>query len=63
MSCRLLSDHDDGVREQAFAVIRNLAENEEGIDMIFRELGATMLLARITAGLGATDEDVLLQVH
>jgi hypothetical protein len=50
------------VQEQAFTVVRNLAENEQGIDMLFRELGAEVLLRTITAALAAPDDDVLLQV-
>jgi hypothetical protein len=33
---RLLMDHDSGVQEQAWSIMRNLAENEEGIDLVFR---------------------------
>ncbi|KAJ7231254.1 armadillo-type protein [Mycena rebaudengoi] len=54
----LLEDKDDGVREQAFTVVRNIAENEQGIDMLFRELGAEVLLRTITAALAAPDDDV-----
>ncbi|KAJ7231249.1 armadillo-type protein [Mycena rebaudengoi] len=57
----LLEDKDDGVQEQAFTVVRNLAENEQGIDMLFRELGAEVLLRTITAALAAPDDDVVLQ--
>ncbi|KAJ7253293.1 armadillo-type protein [Mycena rebaudengoi] len=53
----LLEDKDDGVREQAFTVVRNIAENEQGIDMLFRELGAEVLLRTITAALAAPDDD------
>ncbi|KAJ6617124.1 armadillo-type protein [Mycena sp. CBHHK59/15] len=57
----LLEDQDEGVQEQAFSVIRNLAENEQGIDMIFRELGSDVLLRHLTASLAAVDDDVVLQ--
>lgn len=56
-------DPDEGVQEQAFNVLRNLAENEPGIDMIFRELGAEVLLSHLTTSLGSSDEDVVLQVR
>jgi hypothetical protein len=60
---RLLSDPDEGVQEQAFNVVRNLAENEDGIDMVFRELGAESLMAHLETALQSSDEDVILQVN
>lgn len=59
---RLLEDGDGAVQEQAFHLVRNLAENEAGIEMIFRELGASVLLRHISAALSADDDDVVLQV-
>ncbi|KAF8166401.1 hypothetical protein BJ912DRAFT_1149910 [Pholiota molesta] len=35
-----LGDADEAFQEQAFNLLRNLAENEDGIAMLFRELGA-----------------------
>ncbi|KAF8967241.1 armadillo-type protein [Flammula alnicola] len=55
-----LSDPDEEIQEQAFNLLRNLAENEEGIAMVFRELGA-QVLEKIVAGLRSPCEDVLLQ--
>jgi hypothetical protein len=55
-------DPDEGVQEQAFNVIRNLAENEEGIDMVFRELGAEVLMIHLEMTLQSSKEDVVLQV-
>jgi hypothetical protein len=58
----LLEDADGAVQEQAFHLVRNLAENEAGIEMIFRELGASVLLRHLTGALSAEDDDVVLQV-
>lgn len=58
----LLEETDGAVQEQAFHLVRNLAENEPGIEMIFRELGASAILRHITAALSAEDDDVVLQV-
>ncbi|KAJ6468602.1 hypothetical protein DFH09DRAFT_936389 [Mycena vulgaris] len=60
--CRLLDDVDGTAQEQAFHLVRNLAENEAGIEMIFREMGALVLLVYLTAAL-AEDDDVVLQVR
>ncbi|KAJ7664973.1 armadillo-type protein [Mycena rosella] len=57
----LLQDADPAIQEQALHLVRNLAENEPGVEMVFREMGAAPLLARLTAALGAADEDVVLQ--
>ncbi|KAJ7503801.1 ARM repeat-containing protein [Mycena galericulata] len=57
----LLEDADGAVQEQAFHLVRNLAENEAGIEMIFRELNPTVLLRHLTTALGAEDDDVVLQ--
>ncbi|KAJ7841193.1 ARM repeat-containing protein [Mycena olivaceomarginata] len=57
----LLEDANGGVREQAFHLVRNIAENEAGIEMIFRELNANVLLRHLTAALSAEDDDVVLQ--
>ncbi|KAJ6481550.1 ARM repeat-containing protein [Mycena vitilis] len=57
----LLQDADNHVQEQAFHLVRNLAENEAGIEMIFRELGAPVLLRHLTGALSAEDDDVVLQ--
>ncbi|KAJ7036154.1 ARM repeat-containing protein [Mycena alexandri] len=57
----LLEETDGAVQEQAFHLVRNLAENEPGIEMIFRELGASAILRHITTALSAEDDDVVLQ--
>lgn len=62
MHRRLLSDVDEKIQEQAFCVVRNLAENESDIEMVFRELGDSVLLNSLVSGLESTNEDVVLQV-
>ncbi|EDR07124.1 uncharacterized protein LACBIDRAFT_147635, partial [Laccaria bicolor S238N-H82] len=39
----LLTDPDEAVQEQAFAILRNLTESEEGIEMVFSEVGPKVL--------------------
>ncbi|KAJ6591282.1 hypothetical protein DFH09DRAFT_1420419, partial [Mycena vulgaris] len=41
--CTLFDDADGAAQEQAFHLVRNLAENKAGIEMIFREMGAPVL--------------------
>ena len=57
---RLLADPEEGVQEQAFNVLRNLAENED--EMVFRELGAEVLMKHLETALHSSEEDVVLQV-
>ncbi|KAJ7636791.1 ARM repeat-containing protein [Roridomyces roridus] len=57
----LLQDTDTSIQEQALHLVRNLAENEQGVDMFFRELDAEMLLSTLTRALSAEDDDVVLQ--
>ncbi|KAF5357363.1 hypothetical protein D9758_005905 [Tetrapyrgos nigripes] len=40
----LLGDSDEAIVEQALNILRNLAENEEGIAMVFKEVGTDRLL-------------------
>ncbi len=42
--------------------MRNLAEDEEAIDMVFEGLGTHILLERLVKTLESRDEDVVLQV-
>ncbi|KAJ2935631.1 hypothetical protein H1R20_g1464, partial [Candolleomyces eurysporus] len=44
----LLHDPDLGIQEQAYHVVRNLSETEDGIEMVFREMGADAILDSIT---------------
>ncbi len=59
---RLLVDPAEGIQEQAFNIVRNLAEDEEAIDMVFEGLGTHILLERLVKTLESRDEDVVLQV-
>lgn len=43
-------------------MVRNLAENESDIDMVFREIGDNVLLSSLVSGLESTNEDVVSQV-
>ena len=55
-------DADEKIQEQAFWIIRNLAENDFGIDLVFREFGGSALLGSLVAGLESPHEEVVLQV-
>ncbi|KAJ7590838.1 ARM repeat-containing protein [Mycena floridula] len=57
----LLKDPDEAVQEQAFNVVRNIAEDEDSIDMIFEELGSEALLSHVATSLRSSDDDVVLQ--
>jgi len=57
----LLQDPDEAVQEQAFNVVRNIAEDEDSIDMIFEELGSEVLLSHVATSLSSSDDDVVLQ--
>jgi len=59
---RLLGDPERGVQEQAWSVVRNLAEDEAGIDMVFQRLDTDVLFNHLTIALGSKDGDILLQV-
>jgi hypothetical protein len=61
LSSRLLGDRDEDVQEQAFNVVRNLTESEDGIAMVFKEVGKEVL-GCITAGLSSENDNVVLQV-
>jgi len=52
-------DPDDKIQEQAFWIAQNLAENEEGIDLVFQELGAEDLLRSLTLALESPHEEVV----
>ncbi len=54
-----LGDSEPDIQEQAFNILRNLAENEEGIAMVFREI--PQVLGRLVEGMGSSHEDVVLQ--
>jgi hypothetical protein len=74
---RLLADSDPDIQEQAFTILRNLAENEEGISLVFHHLAAptsnksppsttvshpsSPLLSILLSGLTSSSPDVVLQ--
>jgi hypothetical protein len=54
-----LHDTDLDIQEQGFNILRNLAENEEGIAMVFREI--PQALGKLIDGMRSSNEDVVLQ--
>ena len=56
-----MGDPDEDVREKAFNVVRKLTESEDGIAMVFKEVGKEVL-SRVTTGLGSGNDNVVLQV-
>lgn len=58
----MLNDADVGIQEQAFHVVRHLAEPEEGIEMVFQEMGEQVLLGSLSIALESEHEDVVRQV-
>lgn len=56
-------DDDPGIQEQAFHVLRHIADDDEGIDMIFREMGADILLQSLSGALESENDDLLRQVR
>lgn len=59
----MLLDPDHKVQEQAFCIIRNIADNENCIDMVIRELGEDELFSSLIVGLESQHEEVVLQVR
>ncbi|KAF8999487.1 armadillo-type protein [Cyathus striatus] len=57
----LLTDSDTAIQEQAFNILHNLASDDDGVDLVFEEVGTDVVLDRITAVLGGSDDDVILQ--
>jgi armadillo repeat-containing protein 8 len=57
-----LTDPDSGIQEQAFNALKNIADKEDGIDMLFTELGGEVLLGTIATALKSENDDVLCQV-
>jgi hypothetical protein len=62
LSFRLLGDPVEDVQEQAFNVVRNLTESEDGIAMVFKEVGKEVLSC-VTAGLSSGNDNVVFQVN
>ena len=59
---RLLIDADEKIQEQALFIVQNLAEDEPGINLVFQELGANVLLSSLTTALESPHEEVVLRV-
>ena len=62
MLCRFLSHENPEFQEEAFHIVRNLADNDEGIEMVFEGLGVNNLLNALAQGLGSDNDGVLRQV-
>lgn len=58
---RLLVDRDPGLQEQAFHIVRHLAETEEYIEKIFVEFGSDNLMGYLAPALETDNSDILLQ--
>ncbi|TFY75860.1 hypothetical protein EWM64_g8156 [Hericium alpestre] len=58
---RLLSDPDVGVQEQAIFIIRNFADCEDDVDIVFDELGSERLLDLLCSAMESKSGDVVLQ--
>ena len=49
-------------QEEAFHLVRNIASDESGIEMVFDGLGSKALLAVVSQGLESDSDGVLRQV-
>ncbi|KAF9008200.1 armadillo-type protein [Cyathus striatus] len=58
---RLLTDSDTAIQEQAFNILHYLASDDDSVDLVFEEVGTDVVLDRITAVLGGSDDYVILQ--
>ncbi|KAG6837860.1 hypothetical protein H0H93_013013 [Arthromyces matolae] len=58
---RFLGDYDTGIREQALNVLRNVTENEPGVDLVNKEIGEDKLLDHVANALKSTNDDIVLQ--
>ena len=63
VSFSLIDDDDVGIQEQAFHVVRHLAEPEDGIEMVFQEMGEQVLSSSLSRALLSEHEDVVRQVR
>ena len=61
--CRLVNDVDPQIQEQAFCLLRNLAEDEEGIALIVSSMGEDLVAGCIAAGLDSPSEPVTCEVR
>ncbi|KXN82010.1 O-methylsterigmatocystin oxidoreductase [Leucoagaricus sp. SymC.cos] len=56
-----LRDGPIDVQEQTFSILRNVAESQDGTDLIFKNIPTEILLGHITSGLTSPSDDVMLQ--
>lgn len=56
-------DSDPGIQEQAFHMVRHIADAEEGAELVFEGLGDQALLGSISHALDSDNEDVVRQVR
>jgi armadillo repeat-containing protein 8 len=59
----LLQNPNVMIQEQAWNIVCNLAENEEGVELVMQEMGADVLFHSLLAGLGSSEENVVFQVR
>lgn len=59
---RLVSDIDPQIQEQAFCILRNLAEDEDGISLVYNSMGEDAVAGCISAGLESSSELVTREV-
>ncbi|KAF9220191.1 ARM repeat-containing protein [Gyrodon lividus] len=52
----LVNDTDTQIQEQAFAILRNLAEDEEGLSFVVSSMGDEVLASCISTGLDSSNE-------
>ncbi|KAL6300508.1 ARM repeat-containing protein [Sparassis latifolia] len=57
----LLTDPDIGVQEQAFHVVRHIAEGADDVDMVFNQLGTEVLLGFLSIAMDSQNEDIVHQ--
>lgn len=59
---RFLGDGDPEVQEQAFHILRHVADREEDVELVFQLVGSDVLLDALSRALDADNEDVQCQV-
>lgn len=59
---RYLQEGPTDVQEQAYNILRNVAESHEGIDIVFKNISIETLTGHITNALTSSSDDVALQV-
>ena len=55
-------DSDPGIQEQAFHMMRHIADTEDGAELVFDSLSPHVLLGFVSNALESDDEDVVRQV-